>query len=421
MVRIWELPAHSGRPGGLENGAHLRTMCFIDEGRRFFVAGDAGVLRVWDARTGEPQAAPMTHAVHVRGSAIAPDGRVVAIVAQTRDSAGARATTVTLRNLANWTVVGPSITGPGDPLAVAFSADGAEIITLATGKNFSQERDQRFHIERGPVTFTRWNATTGAVLGRTADSAEGAWFAALSPDGSRAAVADNLPAPGFRISDTTTGQPVAERVALDAHAWHLEFSPDGKRLAVATAVTPGRGSSGIARVYDTLTAAPLTAAMSHDAEVVFAGFSADGTRLVTTSYDATARVWDAATGAPLTGPLRHQWKVVHATFSADGRRLATASGDGTARMWDVDTGELLAPPFNDFGRVFFAWCHPDGSSVVSAGEDGICRIWKLTTTAEPVATLRKRAALHAAEQFHPRFGAVPATPAELRTLWTDLR
>ena len=424
MVRIWELVPPGDDDRTVEMGGVVRTFQFLDDGRACFAAGDNGVLRIWNVRTGEALGPPMAHAGRVTGASLAPDGRQIVTISRAKKTGSSYDGEVTIWNRTDGTRAPTAIRADGDPLAVAFSPDGTDIITLTCGQVHWYSPNESLCIQDGPVTFTRWDAATGTARTTTSDNSAGACFAVLSPDGSFAAVASSLPEPGFQIWNTSAGHPVAARTVLEAKAKHLKFSPDGKRLAVATVVTSKIGSNATTQIFDTMTAVRVSALMPHSGDINFVAFSSDGKRLISASDDGTARVWDAPTGAPLTGSLRHQGVICHATFGGDGSRVVTGGIDKMVRVWDVNSGELLAPPVvhpGDQKYVFGAWCSPDGHSVITATEDGRCRTWHLASATEPIATLRKRASLYAAEQFDPKFGLVPVTPAELRKLWTELR
>jgi WD40 repeat protein len=249
---------------------------------------------------------------------------------------------------------------------------------------------------------------------------------ALSPDGSRAAVAGSRE--GVGVWDVVTGKRVFPFAGYDS-VRQVALSPDGTRVATAgdhgdvrvwdaksgeqqlrTNKVPGsvlaltfgpaglRALSGFethrARFWGVETNAVLHT-FSHSTQLGPNTFtsgnlrtgaiSADGTRVLTGSADHTARLWDAKTGKELQTLRGHAEEVTAVAIAADGTRLVTASQDQTMRLWDAKTGkEVLAfkGATSELKSVAFS---PDGSRVATGGRDMTVRVWGTKTGVEAFA------------------------------------
>lgn len=179
-------------------------------------------------------------------------------------------------------------------LPLSIGADGRTVI-LATSRS-----DVNRYAVGSDLGLARLDLTTGAVHAYPAiRHVEGA---ALSPDGSRLAVAGEGVT---RILDAATGEvrasfPTSDSTVLDGDAW----SPDGRRLALVDQSSTEEGGADLV-VVDVSGATPVERGEHLDASAYGAaaiGWRDDGTVLVHTQTDPDANtsemVWvDTATGA----------------------------------------------------------------------------------------------------------------------------
>lgn len=142
VVRFWDVELPSGRLSGEESGGPLLSdilstltsrpgfsisaheqaandVLFTPDGRTLITAGDGGLIRLWDAATGDAVATLTGHTREVERLAISPDGRLLAS-ASSDDTLGvwdlpARRQ---IHSLA-------ASTRPGRMVCVAFSSDGS--------------------------------------------------------------------------------------------------------------------------------------------------------------------------------------------------------------------------------------------------------------------------------------------------------
>ena len=171
---------------------------------------------------------------------------------------------------------------PGDPAAVAFTADGQSILVAAPG--------------------------------------------GFSPDG------------GLKIFDVASGAVRREFPAPPSQIHDATISPDGRYVAAGC-------YHHTVSIWDARTGKLLHRRKEHSGHVNLVRFSPDGKRLLSGGYTRTAILWDVPTGEVLRRfplPCDLAW----GEFSPDGKRLVTASSgtsDGGPRIlvWDIESRQPL--------------------------------------------------------------------------------
>jgi WD40 repeat protein len=288
----------------------------------------------------------------------------------------------------------------------AGAANGGELFTLrghdgvVTSAEFSSDGGQILTASEDG-TLRLWPIAVGGEprvieapqgVGRFASVRLRPTSAALSPDGTRVAVAlhDGLAC----VWDAGTGEElVAVRGHTESRPSCVAFSPDGSRVVTAFSYTlpaetiEGRVTS--ASVWDAMTGNGV-GGFGHQSRAFCAAFSPDGGRIVTGHEDTTAQVWEAGVPVWEAGgrgetPLvlqGHQGPVRGAAFSPDGGRIVTASQDTTARVWDGGTGEERLVLAGHEGPVTSAAFSPDGGRIVTTSDDATARVWRGTLDGE---------------------------------------
>ena len=146
------------------------------------------------------------------------------------------------------------------------------------------------------------------------------------------------------------------------------LSPDGSRLAVAS--RHGKGTSS--ELLDARTGRRV--AVLHDSGIRSFAFSPDGRLLASGSYDRTAQIWNARSGKRLH-TLQHRGYVLAERFSNDGRELVTSSFDGAAYVWDVPTGQRELLLVGALGSADAAAFRPSSDEIVVGFADRIARVY----------------------------------------------
>jgi WD40 repeat protein len=314
--------------------------------------GGDGMIRLWDARSGEEVRTIPGEAELIAGLAFSPDGRRLAgacndFKVRVWDANSGRLL----------------LTIPQAYHAVAFSPDGRRLAT--GGKDF---------------TVAVWDASTGAQERTIKGHPKGAVSRlAFGPDGQR------LVSGGYdgsvRLWDVATGE---EAVELPAHVggrfmlngvYGLAFSPDGQRVVAGNV-------DGTTRVWDARSGKPLLQITGHTSGVHGLAFSPDGRRLASGGGDGLIHVWDAASGQEVLVLRGHTGLVYAVAFSPDGQRLASASDDGTVHVREARLGRerVLDDPIHSsgYGNYRLGWS-ADGERLTRVCPCGDVRTWDLST------------------------------------------
>ncbi len=272
-------------------------------------AGDEGVVRIFDARTGVLSGELVGHERSIYDLAAAREADVVA--------SGGVDGTARLWRPSSGEALGV-VRPPGGALrSLALSPSGT---VLATGNN------------DGPVRL--WDAATGQFLGSLEGHQDsvidlqfdrtGALLASASLDGT---------ARLWRV--TPEAAAVAELRGHIGYIGQVSFSPDA--VLVATA-----GEDGTARLWETVTGRQVSLLRGHGGMVNRVDFRPDGRSLATASDDKTARLWRVdphsriVSGIPGSGV-----RPSNAVFADEGETIVIEDSKEVSRL-EVSTGKRVA-------------------------------------------------------------------------------
>ena len=270
--------------------------------------------------------------------------------------------------------------GIGPRGAVAYSLDGASIITLGA--------DHTIRLARANETIQ---------LGRHPGVRRVAF------DGTRIVTASDDHV--IRIHPLTGGKPLELR-GHTGEILDLDISDDGKLLATASA-------DGTARIWDLLRGIPLvhngreSMQRCHGGtEATHVKFAPQSHVIVSASNDHALCRWNPNTSSQIALVRGHKARINTVRWSADGKYLLTSSDDGTARVWE-ELGKSVIAPLAHEGNVAItsAEFSHDGARVVTAGADRVARVWELpdlASVADPSTNARWKLVGHLA----PLEGAV---------------
>jgi WD40 repeat protein len=428
------------------DGRVVATGCEVKEGLAPTVGAPPpatrGEARLWDADTGAPRGAPLSHPQPVRSLALSPGGRVLLTGCQDRKAR--------FFHTATGTLIGPTREHGGSVATAAFSRDGRLALTAALGGDRPDARVWELppeaedgrplptplpvdHLAFGPAGIlasasrfrgeTRlWDVAAGPRPVRVLAHADGHGICgvAFQEDGrlltagyegvcrlwdvGTGAGRQLVPGPGLiraaaagrdgrtvflgyrggavRRYRLDTGEPVGPVLEHDDAVWGLAVSLDGR-----TVLTGSRDRS--ARLWDPDTGR-LLHRWEHEDRVDCVAYHPSGRLLLTAAPRRPPRLWDAATFAPVRSPLAQRLGPVEsAAFAPDGRTVLTGNAEGEVRLWDLTTGKPLGPPLPHPDRVLSVAFRGDGRLIATGCQDNHVRIWPLPAPVEgPPARVR---------------------------------
>jgi serine/threonine protein kinase/WD40 repeat protein len=296
----------------------LAAAVFTPDGKRLLTGsaspGQAGLVRAWDAMTGQPLGTWGQHQDRVTGLAVSGDGRTVV-------SCGSE----------KW---------PRQPGAARLAPGEVKV----------------------------WDAVTGRCVRTLREHAGAVWAVAVTGDGRL--IASGSEDRTVKLYDGTTGKVVR---TLEGHALAVQsvaFSADGKYLASgsgelgrpvdeARLVPEAKDYVGELRVWETATgrlvqAIPMPGvivngvSLSPDGLAVAAGFGR-WTNDPKGFYNGGVKVWEVKTGQ-VRWSQDFNYAATSVAYSPDGRRLATGTrrvNEAAVAVWDVVSGKQvqgLFPP-----------------------------------------------------------------------------
>lgn len=334
---IWASGSNKPPVDLLGHSSYIGSIQISSDGNEIITSSEDGVVRTWDAISGNLLNALRVPKAYVNYTAYGP--------VEISDSGFASSM---------------FITALSDSTAKIWDNNTGEILTTLKG-------------HKGDLTSARFNAAGTKVVTASYDKTAKIWgpnsskwlvdlrghtaevlYAEFSPDGKKVVTAS---ADGTaRIWNTLTGKMLVQFKQND-YINTAAFSPDGKNIVTAC-------HNRMAVIWDAVTGKQVMQLKGHKDYVLSATYSPDGKQILTSSWDNTSKIWEAATGQLLFTLTGHEGDVTDGEFTPDGKRVITSSSDNTCKVWNAQTGELLytfmAIDFNDYLIVDKA-NHYDGS------------------------------------------------------------
>ncbi|KAG8780932.1 hypothetical protein FRC12_022430 [Ceratobasidium sp. 428] len=335
--------------------SEVYSTVYSPDGHRIVSGSRDGIVRVWDAETGDAVLDPLVgHSGEVNSVAFSPDGRWIA--------SGSSDRTIRLWDAETGKAKGGPLRGHKcEILSVAFSPDGCQIASASADK-----------------TARVWDTEAGRSTLVLRDHSRPVAF---SPDGRR--IVSGSKDNALRIWDVETGASLADVLLGHSDGVNsVAFSPDGQKIVSGS-------SDRSVRIWDAKTGQPLLDPLSgHLSIIVSVAFSPDSRLIVSGSWDHTVRIWNVQTGNAVGQPLNdHSALVLAVAFSPDGRRVVSSCDDKTIRIWDIagrdnyGMAQESTQHNGHLGWVLSVAFSPDGKRVVSGADDMAVRIWDAETGA----------------------------------------
>jgi len=323
------------------------------------------------------------------------------------------------------------ITGSSDDRAWLWDAETGDLLARSADSNEGGHLNTVSNVAVSPsndqVATVSWDNTVRIwnlvnqndtwAFERTdtlAGHSNSVWAAAYSPDGTSLATGS---------SDTTVilwkvnqanqiGTPIAQ---MDGEVWGLAASSNNKFAA--------GDAAGNIRIWDfneqTQTLKPESKDLKHQDGVLTLAFSHDNKWLASAGYDQTIRVWDVQTGEEAWHiDNAHTDQIWSLMFSADDKWLASASFDKTAKIWDTTTHQQVGKTLQHNLGVYALTFNEDGTKLLVAGYEPDIYVWDLTNLASiPNPTFLKghQAAVNILD-FNPVHASILASTSDDKTL-----
>jgi WD40 repeat protein len=215
-----------------------------------------------------------------------------------------------------------------------------------------------------------WEAASGTALA-VLEAGRGVYAAALSPDGSRAALSAG---PEVQVWDVDPPRLIHRFTVDEQSATRLDFSPDGIRLASGW-------SDGMARVHDADRGALVATLGGHGGRVEAVAFARGGQAVVTGDAEGVVRLFPAGGGPAAFAVDTGERGVNHVAASAD--RIAAA----TDRLWIIDLrfgGLILDRQPHADGVWHLSWS-ADGSRLATCATNGTIAVLDASTSRRRLA------------------------------------
>ncbi len=302
----------------------------------------------------------------VRGVAVSPNGRVVAVAAPHGR--------VLLADPATGRVV-RRLVGRGSFAAVGFAGPNTVVATTSDGQATAWNADSGRRLLVGEHVLAARTPSRQLLLvtaqGQLKQFAHQIQVLRASPNGELLAAALQDPEGHVRTAVFTRDGRLLYRLPLRGIT-DLAFSPDGRLLASGS-------FDGTTALWTSQTGRRVRYLRDGGGGVLALSFSPDGALLASGGLDGGVRVWTVGTGDRLFYFPGHTNPVRAVAWSPDGRVLASASLDRTVRLWGVqglvEAGSPLAVLAGARDAVRSLAFGPAGARLVSGSDDGTARIW----------------------------------------------
>lgn len=164
------------------------------------------------------------------------------------------------------------------------------------------------------------------------------------------------------------------------------FSPNDKLLATGS-------QDKTAKIWNVEDLSLVGVLRGHRRGVWCARFSPVDQMLLTTSADCTMRLWSLQDLSCIKSFEGHDSSVVRGEFLSGGTQLVTGGADGLLKLWTIKSGECLSTLDHHNGRIWGLAVSGNEETIITGGADSLLVRWK------DVTEEKKKAALAESEQL----------------------
>ncbi len=357
----------------------MLAIAYSPDGKTIATGGEDGLIRLFDAASGNQFGAPSGHQSGVSTLAMSPDG--------SRLISGGCDQTVRVWEIPSGNPIRTFTWNPDPdramrpPIAsVSVSGDGARLAAcaswqsevriwdMAMGRLISELRLDPVGVEKIRLTrkgesvlvagikgrLALWNTGTGDLLreycrgdghhwGDLAISADETMFTYRSSQtvevGERGLSDDRC---GIKVYSLQTGDLLStQNLSGKSSATFSAFCPDGKTIALGLLDWDAKIAQPL-RLFEVATGREVLA-FGAGGTVRSIAVSPDGKTVVAGYYDGTIDLWDRYSGALSERFQTEQVDIACLVFTPDGKWLFSGGGNGTIYGWSMNPGTDRAP------------------------------------------------------------------------------
>lgn len=306
LLGVWS--DSPGSPLVLRGHEHwINPIVLSADGHRIITGDWDGVIRFWDAATGDcfgkirvPRLAGRYAGVF--DLSLSPDGRELVVVWGTGLFSEQH-----VRRYDAWTgePLGEVTEVEHGPLSVAHDGSGRlRVVFNGRAPELGEDIDHIAFAGQGVVNvFSRGDANMHATV---LDEKQHV----------------------LRIVDSSTGLVLLRIPVHERHVSAVVFSPDGQQIVTCS-------EDGTAKVWSVGSGALLATLKGHSGGVLSADWSPHGDRIATASRDKSIGIWRTDTFDRVATLRGHEDVVYAVRWSPDGKRLYSTSNDRTVRIWET--------------------------------------------------------------------------------------
>ncbi|HUS66597.1 MAG TPA: protein kinase [Kofleriaceae bacterium] len=354
-------------------------------GLRAFVVHQDGMIAAWDLGQEAWRIALVGHGAQARRVVYTPDG--ARVVTASHDATVRVWDTRTGRELVRIAhpggrAVSMDVSRDGTAIVTAGAdgnahlwdaATGAPRASMADGRELATARflpDGRV-VTAGAAGVLRVWRQDGTLVCAAPPLDTGIFSVALSRDGATALAYAEGPVSTLHATDDCR---VLHSIETHHHTTvNAAFSADGKTVAITGYVPQGTAPGPL--LVDVATGAVRPLPAPRDVMTVTIAFHPDSEMVATGDATGTIRLWNARTLEQVKLLDGARTTTASLLFTPDGGLLIAGFDDGAILVWEIDGGRLLTTLQGHTGGVYWLQLRPDGRQLASAGLDPVPRLW----------------------------------------------